>query len=51
LINNAEVGYKYAVEVEAGFGGGHLIYLKDFDLQTNFAYAPVSGLEAVKLNA
>jgi surface protein len=38
LAKLSEVGYTYAVEVMAGWGGGHKIYIRDFDLQTNFAF-------------
>ena len=38
LVNLARVGYSYAVEVMAGWGGGHALYLRDFELETNFAF-------------
>ena len=38
LVNLARVGYSYAVEVMAGWGGGHVLYLRDLELETNFAF-------------
>ena len=37
VVNLARVGYSYAVEVMAGWGGGHVLYLRDLELETNFA--------------
>jgi len=38
LVSLARVGYSYAVEVMAGWGGGHALYLRGFELETNFAF-------------
>jgi len=37
LVNLAQDGYSYAVEVMAGWGGAHVLYLRDFELEVNFA--------------
>lgn len=38
LVRNCAEGYKYVVEVVVGGGGGHALYLRDFQFKSNAAF-------------